>query len=236
MKKLLTILTLCLLLVTATASAEKFRYKDPEFDFKDRTKMQLLDIAILESTGQDYVPDDGVDQKIRLQLRSALAEKKVRLQVEAAPSAAGPGKVGSPGAEPAGAATTLENQGSILRTEKNLLQSPLQITVKIYRLGYERYYRGPWTQTTETTKSIVVKDREGRDKTIYVPETVVTNHPEGYYYNAFADIEFNVVDPKSGQTVYSLHDSRTRGGETDTDGMLKRICNDFVEDVTKNGK
>lgn len=206
MKKIVLLLTLCLVMIAATASAEKFRYKDTGFDFKGYKQADLVDIAVQVIDVPDFVADQGSDQKVRLQLLEALGNKKVRLQVE------------HPDFVTGGPKTT----GSVP-----------QITVKIYRLGYQKNYHGPWTETKNYTKSVVVKDYKGKDKTIYFPETTVIDHPEGYDMQAWAELEFNVTDARGGRIIYSVRDSRYRAGE-DYDGMLKRICSDFVDDITKN--
>ena len=198
MKKLLLSLTLCLVLLTGTASAEKFRYKDPDFDFKNYQKAALTDIAIQVANVPDFIADQGSDQKIRLQLQEALAKKNIRLQLEDQPAPALP-----------------------------------QIQVKVYRLGYEKFYHGPWTETKNSTRTVTVKNHEGKEKTIYIPETTIVDHPEGYDLQAWAELEFTVTNPRTGRSIYTLRDSRYRAG-ADYDGMLKRICNEFVEDITKN--
>jgi hypothetical protein len=106
--------------------------------------------------------------------------------------------------------------------------------VKVYCLGYDKIFHGPWDEVVTRTSTISHVDRHGHSDYIYIPYTEVVHHPAGYYYNAEADLEFDVIDSRTNKTIYTVRDSRGRGGETDTSGMLKRICNDFAEDITKN--
>ena len=225
MKKLLLSLTLCLVLLTGTASAEKFRYKDPDFDFKNYHTAALTDIAIRIANVPDFIADQGSDQKIRLQLQEALAKKKIRLQLENQPEQGTDGM--SEQTAKVAAATHKSWRSEAL--DKNMPQ----IQVKVYRLGYEKFYHGPWTETKNYTRTVTVKNRDGKDETIYIPETTIVDHPEGYDLQAWAELEFAVTDTRTGRSIYTLRDSRYRAG-SDYDGMLKRICNEFVEDITKN--
>ena len=225
MKKLLLSLTLCLVLLTGTASAEKFRYKDPDFDFKNYRTAALTDIAIRIANVPDFIADQGSDQKIRLQLQEALAKKKIRLQLENQPEQGTDGM--SEQTAKVAAATHKSWRSEAL--DKNMPQ----IQVKVYRLGYEKFYHGPWTETKNYTRTVTVKNRDGKDETIYIPETTIVDHPEGYDLQAWAELEFAVTDTRTGRSIYTLRDSRYRAG-SDYDGMLKRICNEFVEDITKN--
>ena len=55
MKKIVLLLTLCLVMIAATASAEKFRYKDTGFDFKGYKQADLVDIAVQVIDVPDFV-------------------------------------------------------------------------------------------------------------------------------------------------------------------------------------
>jgi hypothetical protein len=228
MKKLLLGFTLGLILLTGTASAEKFRYKDPDFDFKNYRTAALTDIAIRVANVPDFVADQGSDQKIRLQLQEALSKKKIRLRLENQPLPA-------PDTGAAQSAATTTTTGPSWRsalTPAGSAKNIPQIQVKVYRLGYEKFYHGPWTETKNYTRTVTVKNHDGKEETIYIPETTIVDHPEGYDLQAWAELEFNVTDTRTGKSIYTLRDSRYRAG-ADYDGMLKRICNEFVEDITK---
>lgn len=208
MKKIFMACLLTLVFLTIPVSAEKIKFKDPGFDYKGYTVAQISNIALLNVDNKDFVSDQGAENKITLLLRQAFVDRKVTLRTP--------------------------EQIKETATQQSSLKAVPEISVKVYCLGYDKIYHGPWSETVAVTRPVYAIDGWGHWGYIYVPDIQVVHHPAGYYYNAEADIEFNVTDARSGKVIYTVRDSRGRGGETDSSGMLKRICNDFVEDVTKN--
>ena len=206
MKKWTLVLTLVLMLLASVASAEKIKFKDAQFNYKNYTVAQLSGITFLNVDNKDFVTDQGGETKVTLLLRQALNKHNIMLN------------------EPAQIKQTAD--------ESSLKSVPI-ITVKVFCLGYDKIFHGPWDETVTRTRSVEVY-RNGHSTWIYFPYTEVVHHPAGYYYNAEADLQFDVTDSRTGKTIYTVRDSRGRGGESDTSGMLKRICNDFVDDITQN--
>lgn len=207
MKRIFALGLLCLWLLTGTAGAEKIKFKDPGFDYKNYSVVQMSNVALLNVDNSDFVSDKGAEDKIVLLLRQAFQNKKINLRT----------------------------QEQLQEMAKQSTDQPVPlIMVKVYCLGYDKIYHGPWTETVAVPRSVYMVDRWGHWGYVYMPDFQVINHPAGYYYNAEADVEFSVTNARTGKVVYTVRDSRGRGGETDASSMLKRICNDFVDDVTRN--
>jgi hypothetical protein len=207
MKKSLLIITLIMMLLTSVANAEKIKFKDSQFNYKNFDTVQLTEITILNVDNKDFITDKGSEMKINLLLRQAFNNRQITLK---------------------GTEKTTQD------ANQSMLKPIPMIAVKVYCLGYDKIFHGPWDEVVTRTSTISHVDRHGHYDYIYIPYTEVVHHPAGYYYNAEADLEFDVIDSRTNKTIYTVRDSRGRGGETDTSGMLKRICNDFAEDITKN--
>lgn len=202
MKKICGLLLAFIFLLALPVSAEKIKFKDKNYEFGKYTKIQLMGIAPVQIDRTDFEVDNSADAKVRMNLLAAFNKKNVTVE---------------------------EN------TEETVATPKLGFDVKIYIFGNDKIWHDAWVETVYTSKTIYVdENRNGRKytKTITVPITEYVNHPAGYYYTSRVDLEFNVKDLRTNKLVYSLRDTRSRGGEADTSGMLKRICSDFVDDIT----
>ncbi|MCH3914230.1 MAG: hypothetical protein LKE29_02880 [Acidaminococcaceae bacterium] len=202
MKKFLALLLGFIFLLALPVSAEKVKFKDKKYEFGKYTKIQLMGIADVQIDKTDFEFDPGAVSKVRMNLLSAFNKKNVSIEEKV----------------PEGAITP-----------------KLGFDVKIYVFGNDKIWHDAWVETVNTTKTIYVdEDRNGRkySKSVSIPVTEYVNHPAGYYYTARVDLEFNVKDLRTDKLVYSIRDTRSRGGESDTSGMLGRICGDFVDDIT----
>ncbi len=201
-------LTICLLvlLLASTASAEKIKFKDKNFNYKNFQTVQLSGMSFLALDRTDFEEDQAADSSLLTSLRSAFSKRNISLM-------------------------TAED---IKDTETTTLISKPIIQAKIFVMGYDKIWHDAWTEEYYTRKEIRIKDDHGKETTISVPQKEYIQHPAGYYYTARVDIEFNVKDSRTDKVIYTVRDTRSRGGESDTSGMLKRICNDFAEDLTKN--
>ena len=209
-KKFITVLLVitAFICMATTASAEKIKWKDKgNFDFKKFDTIQITSMTPLYVDNTGFVTDTTAPSKIVALLRSALGNKKVSLS-----------DLDELKEEPS-------NTG--LKVIPNL-------EIKIYEFGYDKNWHDAWTETIYVDRKIEKKDKNGRYSYISIPVPEVIHHPAGYFYTAQVDVEFIVKNPRTGKTVYSIRDTRSRGGEQDTSGMIKRICNDFADDVTKN--
>lgn len=204
MKKFAALIFTLVLCIALPASAEKIKFKDSSYDFAHYSNIQLMGITSMEIDRTDFEVDPAAADKAKMALFAAFDKKKRKVQ-------------------------ELEAGDQI--TPK------LGFSVKILVFGNDKIWHDAWVETVHTSKTIYIDDydRKGlkRSKAISIPVTEHINHPAGYYYTARVDMEFAVKDLRTGKLVYSLRDTRSRGGETDTSGMLKRICNDFVDDIAK---
>ncbi len=202
MKKICALLLSLIFLLALPVSAEKVKFKDKKYDFGKYSKIQLMGIADVQIDKTDFEFDSSAESKVKMHLLSAFNKKDISVED---------------------------------KTGEGVITPKLGFDVKIYVFGNDKIWHDAWVETVNTTKNIQVdEDRNGRKytKTISIPVTEYVNHPAGYYYTARVDLEFNVKDLRTDKLVYSVRDTRARGGESDTSGMLGRICGDFVSDIT----
>ncbi len=203
MKKIISLIFMLVMLVALPVHAEKIKFKDSSYDFTHYSTIQLMGISSVEIDKTEFVIDESAEGKVRLTLLSAFDKKKKKMIELDSETAVGP---------------------------------KLGVNVKVYVFDYDKIWHEAWTETVHRNRTIYVDeyDRHGKKRTnaISIPVTEQVQHPAGYYYTARADVEFNVHDLRTNKLVYSVRDTRSRGGETDTSGMLKRICGDFVGDIT----
>lgn len=211
MKKLSLLLTLLVCLcIASTAGAEKIKFKDKNFNYKGYKEVEITALEDLNYDKTDFVTDSATEMKIKTLLMSAFNKKSINVTDVAAGST-----------KPAPSLTPIP-----------------EISVKVYVLGYDKIWHDAWVETQHYTETYTIQEKDNRgryhDTVVRVPATRQIEHPAGYYHTARVDMEFTVRDPRTQKVIYSIRDTRSRGGEDDTSGMLKRICGDFVDDITKN--
>lgn len=225
MKKIFQVglMLMMLLGMTATAGAEKSLWKDSDFNFK------AYNAVVIGLIDNDYVSSSrnaSFDNRAEFKTGAALAKAfgKKNIQAKFNPE----GYV----------AETEEVGGSILRPASF---KPI-VEATVHKFGWVRYWKEPWVETKTYYDEVVLKDRWGN--TIYdrnghrvtqsIPRYEYIDHPGEWQYTAQVDLELRMIDPRTDKAVAIKTDTRDRSLETDTSGMLERICNDFVKDVTKN--
>lgn len=112
--------------------------------------------------------------------------------------------------------------------------SAVNIAVHVEGLGVFTVHEDPYDETRTVNKKTVATDEHGKDVVVYVPTQEVVHHPAADIPHAVAILSFKVTDKLTGKEIFTLRDSRERNDETDTSGMLGRICRDFAKDLTKN--
>ena len=207
MKKLAFCLCALLTMFATTASAERVVFKSPNFNFGDYKIMQITNISVLNVYGKDFVSDNGVDSKVLIGLRGALAKKDVVVRTPEQIPASTPGT-------------------------RSLTTIP-EVSIKVYCMGYDNIYREAWTEQRTVMEEINASWGWGIDKEarITVPKTITIQHPAGYYRNAELDIEINVIKPLNKEVVYTVRDSRGEGDSTNTIGLLNDAMKAFVKDI-----
>ena len=117
----------------------------------------------------------------------------------------------------------------------NIPMRNIYLTIKpvVHALGKWSEQKEAYYETRTVYKKITVEDNRGRDTTITVPTNETIYHPARIAWHAIANLEFVITSP-DGKKVYMIVDNRDRVEETDTSGMLGRICNDLVDDISRN--
>ena len=249
-----------MMVVAGTVSAEKIKFKDPAFDFNGYHAIQLTEIKMVDVADEHYNADMTVDSKLVTLLRSSLSDKKMSLRLpegtvnvthegttkampegtsdvtsKALPAVTADvtSKVTSAGTAKATSEMTDAGKAALVVPSFNLTEKPaLQVAVTVYELGYRKWYHEAWKETKTVIRDFKYYDSKGKESVVRIPMTETVDHPAGYSYQAKADIEFNVTNPKSGAVVYTVRDTRLRDDETSSDSMLKRIVKDFVSDIS----
>ena len=126
---------------------------------------------------------------------------------------------------------------AIAKKNKNLIIPPeepararLDLHLAVHTLATYTYWKEPWVEEIYENKKIVEKGRDGRERSITIPVKRLIQHPGEWITNAYAEVEFTLKDRNTGRTVYNCIDTRERQ-DSGYDGMLNRICNDFVSDL-----
>jgi len=206
MKKIGALLLLLIFVFALPVQAEKIRFKDKDSDFKNYSRIQFMGIATVQIDNTDFEIDTTAESKVKMMLLSALNKKNLTVD--------------------------LENKAGEVTPKYGF-------DVKIYVFGNDKIWHEAWVENVSSYKTIYVDDYDKHghrySKSISIPYTEQRYHPAGYYYTARVDLEINVNDLRNNKLIYSIRDTRARGGETDTAGMLKRICEDFADDITRNG-
>ena len=109
----------------------------------------------------------------------------------------------------------------------------VDLTMSVHQLGTFTYWSGPWVEEVFDYQPVYRHHYHHRhNDIIYIPIRRTVVHPGRWITDAYAEVEFTVKDAKTGRMIYNVRDERQRQ-DTSYDGMLKRICNDFVKDIKK---
>ena len=126
---------------------------------------------------------------------------------------------------------------ALAKKNKNLIIPPeeptrarLDLLLAVHTLATYTYWKEPWVEEIYENKKIVEKGRDGRERSITIPVKRLIQHPGEWITNAYAEVEFTLKDRSTGRTVDNCIDTRERQ-DSGYDGMLNRICNDFVNDL-----
>ncbi len=113
-------------------------------------------------------------------------------------------------------------------------KASVNIAVMVEGLGVFTVHEDAYDETRTVDKKTVGKDEHGNDIVVTVPTEEVVHHPAKDVPHAVAILNFSVTDSVTGKEIYSGRDSRERNDETDTSGMLGRICREFAKEISKN--
>ena len=116
----------------------------------------------------------------------------------------------------------------------SLAKHSVNIAVSVEGLGVFTVHEDAYDETRTVDKKTVGKDENGKDVVVTIPTEEVVHHPAKDVPHAVAILNFRVTDSVTGKDICSVRDSRERNDETDTSGMLGRICRDFAKTISKN--
>ena len=126
---------------------------------------------------------------------------------------------------------------AMAKKNKNLIVPPdeptrtkVDLHLSVHTLATYTYWKEPWFEEVYENKKITEKDKDGKERSITIPVKRVIQHPGQWITNAYAEVEFTLKDRSTGRTVYNCIDKRERQ-DAGYDGMLNRICADFVNDL-----
>jgi len=206
MKKIFSTLIMLILLLALPilASAEKNKWKTNDFDFASVHNVIIAETDINPPAIDGYIADPFSQNKIEMSLRQAFEKRKINV-------------------------FTQEdiNKGNVPMRNIYLTIKPI-----VHALGKWSEQKEAYYETRTVYKKITVEDNKGRDTTITVPTNETIYHPARIAWHAVANLEFVVTSPDD-KKVYMIVDNRDRVEETDTSGMLGRICNDLAEDISR---
>ena len=206
MKKIFSTLIMLILLLALPilASAEKNKWKTNDFDFASVHNVIIAETDINPPAIDGYIADPFSQNKIEASLRQALEKRKINV-------------------------FTQEDID-----KGNIPMRNIYLTIKpiVHALGKWSEQKEAYYETRTVYKKITVEDNKGRDTTITVPTNETIYHPARIAWHAVANLEFVVTSPVD-KKVYMIVDNRDRVEETDTSGMLGRICNDLAEDISR---
>ena len=207
MKKNFSLLLLLLLLLALpnVAGAEKNKWKAEAYNFSGVHKVIVTDIEINTPDIYSYIPTPFAQKMVEMALRQAFEKYQIAM-------------------------TTTDGLNS---ENETMQQFPLTIKPTVHALGKWSEQKEAYYETRTVYKKVVVKHRYHKDTIINVPTDETIYHPARTVWHAVANLEF-IVSSADGEKVYMSMDDRERVEETDTSGMLGRICNDLAEELSHN--
>jgi hypothetical protein len=206
MKKLLSVSILFLLffVLPTTVGAEKSKWKSNDYDFSVVRNVVIVETETNEPNINSYTSDAFSQNKIEAALRQAFEKRKIKVFTSA---------------------DVTSGNGPISNVY-------LTITTKINALGKWSEQKEAYYETRTVYKKITVENSNGKTTTITVPSEETIYHPARTAWHAVVNLEFT-VSSADGQKVYMVVDNRDRSEDTDTSGMLGRICNDLADDISR---
>lgn len=209
MKKILVLALALLMFAMGTACAEKTKYEAEDYTFKNVKIVKLVGSTEPNITGENYYPAVAPVDKVVNYVRADLGKYGKILQT--------------------GSQNTMNTDNRLNKYLKNKVSPTVNLTINVYKMGYDKTWKAPWDETVTKQEKRVAKDEHGNDVIVEEPVQETVHHDGEWEYHCYADVEFLVKDTK-GKMVYSVRDSRDRAGQ-DYDGMLGRICKDFAKDM-----
>jgi len=207
MKKIFSTLLILLLLfaLPTIVGAEKNKWKSNDFNFSVVHNILIKAVKTNPPHIHGYIAAPFSQKKVEMALRQAFEKRQIKIF------------------------TSAEGSNENIALHKN----SLTIQPIIHALGKWSEKKEAYYETRTVYKKIIVENKYGKTTIITVPTDETIYHPARTAWHAVANLEF-IVSSNKGEKVYMLVDDRERAEETDTSGMLGRICNDLADDLTHN--
>lgn len=221
---LFLVLVAFILLPIQHGYAEKTRWKDPAFNFERIKEVRLVSLEFMDSDSDTFTTDAAAELKVETALRQAADKSGIKLIIDLEPKYLDEENTAKP------AETTPPAEESVLRPSASIPK----LKMKVHSLGKQWSWREAWTEVRYVTKKTRIYNSDGTSSTIETPEKEEIYHPREKIWSAYVEIEFILTGPNSDKVILSLFDSRGIKYTTDTSGMLKRICQEAMKDMSKN--
>lgn len=229
---------LCLLIMVNPAYAEKSKWIDPSYDFTKAKSICLDYVASPEIADgiRDKESQDLFFEKAKADIADKLSKQKYKVDT---------------------IYKAKENFITSERTDskkstKDITQEQLPLFEKYVQNNYDllircivsQYDTGKKYVEAHTYKTTVpvatnVLDATGQMQTIIIHQQQEFNIPAGNYPAAFVKAQFDVIDTKTNQKVWSLEDKRDMIDETGIsgikpNGLFTQVIAEFAENLRKN--
>lgn len=229
---------LCLLIMVNPAYAEKSEWIDPSYDFTKAKSICIDYVASPEIADgiRDKESQDLFFEKAKADIADKLSKQKYKVD------------------------TIYKAKENYLTSEgtdskesaKDITQEQLPLFEKYVQNNYDllircivsQYDTGKKYVEAHTYKTMVpvatnVLDATGQMQTIIIHQQEVFNIPAGNYPAAFVKAQFDVIDTKTNQKVWSLEDKRDMIDETGIsgikpNGLFTQVIAEFAENLRKN--
>ena len=231
---------LCLLIMVNPAYAEKSEWIDPGYDFT-KTKSICIDYVASPEIA-DGIRDKESQELFFKKAKADIADKlsKQKYKVDTIYKAK-ENYLTSEGTDSKESAKDITQEQ--LPLFEKYVQNNYDLLIKCIVSQYDVGKKYMEAHTYETTVPVAtnVLDATGQMQTIIIHQQEVFNIPAGNYPAAFVKSQFDVIDTKTNQKVWSLEDKRDMIDETGIsgikpNGLFTQVIAEFAENLRKNLK
>lgn len=229
---------LCLLIMVNPAYAEKSEWIDPGYDFT-KTKSICIDYVASPEIAdgiRDKESQELFFKKAKADIADKLSKQKYKVDTiyKAKENFITSEKIDS---KKSAKDITQEQLPLFEKYVQNNYDLLIKCIVSQYDVG--KKYMEAHTYETTVPVATNVLDATGQMQTIIIHQQEVFNIPAGNYPAAFVKAQFDVIDTKTNQKVWSLEDKRDMIDETGIsgikpDGLFTQVIAEFAENLRKN--
>ena len=231
---------LCLLIMVNPAYAEKSEWIDPGYDFT-KTKSICIDYVASPEIAdgiRDKESQELFFKKAKADIADKLSKQKYKVDTiyKAKENFITSERIDS---KESAKDITQEQLPLFEKYVQNNYDLLIKCIVSQYDVG--KKYMEAHTYETTVPVATNVLDATGQMQTIIIHQQEVFNIPAGNYPAAFVKSQFDVIDTKTNQKVWSLEDKRDMIDETGIsgikpNGLFTQVIAEFAENLRKNLK